>query len=143
MDHYIELLRQKKFSLIIFKGEKMIFESSGDGIRPLFDAAKNVGLVGLADSLIVDKVVGKAAALIVGYFKVKEVHCEILSYRGKMILDRVGMRYFTENVIPEVLNKAGTDICPFEKEVLDIDDPKEGYNQLYTKVKSLIGNNKC
>ncbi len=139
MDYYVNRLKQNKSSLIVLKEGKIIFESSADGIRPLFDAEKNVGLANLEDSIIVDKIVGKAAALIVSYFKVKEVHCEMLSHRGKIILDKMVRLYSTENLIPEVLNKAGTDICPFEREVLDIDNPEEAYNQLYKKLESLMG----
>ena len=143
MGSYLERLRREGLSLIVLKGGKTLFTSSGDGIRPLFDAIDMVGLAGLGGSVVVDKVVGKAAALLVSYFKAKEVHCVTLSVRGREVLDRRGIGCYWERVVPEVLNKAGTDICPFEKTVLDVDEPRDGYELLLAKLRSLRGGAQC
>lgn len=134
MDGYIERLRTEDLNLIIVKDDETLYTSSKIGMLPLFEAIKAVGLPTLKDSIVVDKVMGKASALLVSYFKAKEVHCVVLSRRAIGVLDRQGVKYYSERLTPEIANKFGTDICPFEKRVLDVDDPTEGYERLSIKM---------
>lgn len=143
MDSYLDRLRREGLSLIILKNGETLFTGSEEGIRPLFEAINRLGLPILRGSIVVDKVIGKAAALLVSYFKGREAHCLVLSVRAREVLDRQRIRYYPEKVIPEVRNKFGTDICPFEKVVLDVEEPEEGYERLSAKLKSLIGDVKA
>jgi len=79
LNGHIRRLRREGFNLIILKNDKTLFTSCEDGMRPLFEAINSLGSSTLEDSVVVDKIVGKAAALLLSYFKVKEVHCIVLS----------------------------------------------------------------
>lgn len=122
---------------MILKDGETIFRSSEEGMRPLFEAINRLGLPKLEDSLVVDKIVGKAAALLVSYFKAGEVRCAVMSARARNVLAEQKITYCAEKTIPEIMNKFGTDVCPFEKTVLDVENPKEGYARLYAKLKSM------
>ena len=135
MTDYLERLRREGLHLIILKDGKTIFTSSEEGMRPLLEAINRIGLPELNGSIVVDKIVGKAAAILISYFKAKETHCIVLSVRAREVLDKHGIKYCSEQVIPEIRNKLGTDICPFEKIVLEVEDPKEGYELLSAKLK--------
>ena len=117
------------------KEDKTIFESSEEGMQPILKAIRILDPSTLKDSIVVDKIVGKAAALLISYFKAKEVHCTVMSERAREVLKRHGIKYYPERVIPEILDKLGTSLCPFEKRVLDVDDPEKGYERLSTKLK--------
>jgi len=143
LDGYVERLRREGLNLIILKGDETLFTSNREGMRPLLEAINSLGLSKLRDSIVVDKIIGKAAALLVSYFKAEEAHCVVLSMRAREVLERQVIRYYSERLIPEMMNKFGTDVCPFEKAVLDVDDPEEGYERLSVKLKSLMGDVKA
>jgi len=123
--------------LIILKDGVTIFSRAGDGIIPLMEAVEALGLEQLNGSVVADKVVGKAAGLIIGYFKARYVHTKVLSKRGALILDACGIGCCTEEIVEEILNKDGTDMCPFERAVLNIEDPMGGYEVLNKTAKGV------
>jgi hypothetical protein len=91
----------------------------------------------LQNTIIVDKIVGKAAALLISYIQAQTVFCSLLSIRGKTVLKNHGITFFHEELTPEIINRYGTDICPFEKAVLDVEDPKIGYLRIQAKLQQL------
>ncbi len=135
MNNYLQRLRQEGLTLLILKDGKTIFSSSEEGMQPLLEAIHDVDPLILKDSIVIDKIVGKAAALLIIYFKGKEVHCTVISVRAREVLKRHEIPYRSEKVIPEIANKLGTGICPFEQVVMDVEDPEEGYERLFTKLK--------
>ena len=137
LDNFTDMLRREGSNLIILKDGEAVFTSNKDGMQPLLQAIDCIGLPVLGDSIVVDKIVGKAAALLISYFKAREVHCIVLSVRAKEVLDKQGIKYYSETMIQEIRNKLGTDICPFEKSVLDVVEPEEGYKLLVAKMKLL------
>ena len=120
---------------MILKGRATLFSSATKGVAPLVEAVEELGVKRLEGSVIVDRVVGKAAALIVAYFKAARVYAKVLSRRGASVLDRFGVGCIAEEVVEEILNREGTGICPFERMVLNIDDPAEGYEVVRRAVR--------
>ncbi len=137
MNYHIQRLKLEGLNLIILKGDKTLFTSRGEGMLPLYEAANSLGLSALEGSLVVDRIVGKAAALVVSRFKAVEVHCIVLSLRAMEVLDRQGIKHYSERLTPEIMNKLGTGICPFEDAVLDVEDPAMGCELVYAKLRSL------
>lgn len=135
MKNYQQLLRQEGLNLIIIKDDKTIFKSSKEGMQPLLEAIHSLDPSALKGSIVADKIVGKAAALLISYFKAKEVHCTVMSVRAKEVLKRHEIKYYSEKLLPEIANRLGTGICPFEEEVLDVDEPEKGYERLSKKLK--------
>ena len=135
MDNYIQQLRQGNLNLIILKDDKPVFASHDEGMKPLLKAIRSIDSFTLKGSVVVDKIVGKAAALLISYFEAREVHCTVISVRAKDVLKRHRIRYYAERTIPEIANRFGTAICPFEEMVLDVDEPKEGYERLSARLK--------
>ena len=137
MNDYLKQLRLEGLNLFILKGGKLLFTTREEGMRPLFDAINSSGLSVLEETVVVDKIVGKAAALLISYFKAKEVHCIVLSVKPKEVLEGQGIKHYWEKLTPEIVNRAGTGICPFEKAVMDVEDPRKGYERVYSTLKSL------
>ena len=83
--------------------------------------------VDLAGYSVADVVVGKAAALLFVKCGIKRVYAKILSEKGKRILQLYGLDCEYETLTKSIINRAGTDICPMEKAVLNTDDSEEAY----------------
>jgi iron complex outermembrane receptor protein len=135
--NYIKRLDEEGLNLIIIKNRKPIFKSSKKGMVPLLEAIENLGLPKLPNSIVVDKLVGKAAALIICFFKAREVQTKILSVKAREVLEKYEIKHSSERVIPKIMNKSGTNICPFEKAVSNTQDPAEGYKQVVTEAEKL------
>ncbi|MDE5721417.1 MAG: DUF1893 domain-containing protein [Clostridia bacterium] len=110
------------------------------GIAPIMNLiADGVDLNGYS---VADKVVGKAAAMLFVGCGVKQVFAKTLSLNGKIVLERFGIPYSYETLAKNIINRDGTDICPMEKTVLNIEDIEEGYSALKSKLKLMGLQNK-
>jgi hypothetical protein len=137
MTELFQRLDDLGLNLMIFKKELTIFTSAKPGIMPLLEAVDVLGLEQLKGSVVVDRIVGKAAALMFCYFKANRVYAKVLSKLGASVLNNYGIGCITEKVVEKILNREGIDICPFEKKVIDIEDPEEGYKVLLEAIKNL------
>ena len=89
--------------------------------------------VNLADYSVADIVVGKAAALLFIKCGIKKVFAKTISQSGKKALELHGVYCEYETLTEKIINREGTDICPMEKTVLNIDDAEEAYAALKNK----------
>ncbi|MCM1306094.1 MAG: DUF1893 domain-containing protein [Bacteroides sp.] len=102
--------------------------SSKRGIAPMMDFISDG--VDLAGYSVADIVVGKAAAFLFVKCGIKSVFAKTLSKSGKRILEEYGIEYEYEILADKIINRAGTDICPMEKAVLNCDNADEAYKIL-------------
>jgi len=131
------VLKEKNLTLVIAKNGKIIFQSSLHGIVSLLNAIESLGR-NLEEAAVADKVVGKAAALLCAFSRVKSVFALTLSIEGRKTLEESGIIYEFENLVPKILDKSGKDMCPFEKFSLSIENPKEAYFKLKKFADSLL-----
>lgn len=127
-------LKEKDFNLLIVKEGKTIFATKSQGILGLLQAIEKLGEQ-LVESSVADRIVGRAAALLCAYFKASSVFAITMSEEGERMLRENEISYRFENRVPNILNYERTDICPFEKHVMDLTKPDEAYE----KLKSFIG----
>jgi len=120
---WLELLEREGLSLLIVKEGKALFQSSDHGLRPLLEAVSGVEPSRLKGSTVIDKVVGKAAALLICYFQGEQVYAQTMSRPATKILEKRGIDFKSEKVV-EAME------CPFENAVMEIDDPEEGFKKL-------------
>ena len=73
-----DILLKENHSIVILKKDASVVTSVDRGVLPLIKLLKEDKLQ-LQDSIIADKVVGKAAALLMIYGGVKEVFCPVIS----------------------------------------------------------------
>ncbi len=77
-----------------------------------------------------DKLVGRAAALLAMYAQIRSVYASTIGVEAARLLEQHGIPYSYGSMVAKVMNKAGTDICPFEKAVSGTVDPGEAYRLL-------------
>ncbi len=88
---------------------------------------------------VADVIVGKAAAMLFIKTGIVAVHAMTLSNGGLDILNSHNVPCTYDNLVDNIINRKGDDICPMEKTVLHIDDIEQGYLALldtYTRLKS-------
>lgn len=113
------------------------YTSKFAGIRPLLQPL-NVDKHFFEESFVIDKVIGKSAAFLILYGKVKKVHALIMSEHAKQLLDKHQVDYSYDKLVPYIQNNIKTDMCPMEKTVLNIEDINEAFNALNRKVDDLM-----
>ena len=105
------------------------------GVKPMLRLiASGAELTGYSAA---DIIVGKAAALLFVKCGIVAVYAKTLSKSGKQVLETHGIPYEYETLVERILNRAGTDSCPMEKAVADINDPEEGYKALVAQVRRM------
>jgi len=124
-----ESLRKSNSALVIVKNGQVLYESSASGIQSLLMAMDRTGGE-MKGSALADRIVGEAAAQLCAYSHVREVYAVILSSCGKDVLERNGIYYEYDNMVPHILNVKKTDLCPFEKMVAGSTSPQEAYERL-------------
>jgi len=123
------ILRGKNLSLVMVKRGTPLFESHSSGISGLLQAIDSLGNI-LSGASVADRVVGRAAALLLTYSRTKEVYAATMSNEGLKVLKENGIPVEHDNLVPKILDKEGKNICPFERFSLSIKTPNEAYKKL-------------
>ena len=129
-----ELLKND-YSLIASNG----YYSFDKGIKPVLMKV-NEKRDYFKDLEVVDRVIGKASAMLLVYSGVKHVYGLLLSEAGKDILEKYHIPYQYDELVDYIENDKRDGMCPMELTVKDIDDLEAAYNALNDKVKQLMSN---
>jgi len=135
VEEFLRSFRKGKLSLMVVQGGSVVYSSRGDGLSPLIDAVDS-GKGYLRDALVIDRVVGRAAALLICYGKSKHIFADLMSETALQILDACGLDYDYEQLVPHILNEDSTGLCPFEMLVEGVSDPEEGYRLISEKIRT-------
>ena len=76
----------------------------------------------LRGAMIADKVVGKGAAVLMTAGGVRWVYAEVISQSALEFLLTHNIEAEYGRVVPNIINRAGTDICPVEKLCMQCDN---------------------
>ena len=101
-------------TLRIYRGGKLVFSSKKDRLLPLMDYLA-AGKDGQAPVLIYDKIMGNAAALLVIVVKANEVFSPLGSELAVKTLEKHGVQYHLEKIVPFIMREDGKDLCPMEQ----------------------------
>lgn len=136
LDSAREKIKSNKASCIVIKNDKIEYEVDGRGVMPLRKAyEEHPGL--LEDAFVVDKIIGKAAAVIIILGGAKKAHGLIMSHAARDYLTEYGVEISFDVCVDIITGMDGTGICPIEKSVLDIADPKEAYQSMTERISEL------
>ena len=138
MNYFLENLELTGNSLMIYDENKLIYSSNKDGIRPHLEAIELLGDQ-LHGKIMVDKIVGRAAALLMLYSQAREIHALVLSSPAKELLEGK-VDYVYNKLVDQIKTKDGRIYCPFERMVQNIDDPNEAYYNIQKKMTSFKNN---
>jgi len=103
-----------------------LLRSDERGIRPPLQWLREDPSL-LRGAEVSDKVIGKAAALLFRYGGVKSVWAERMSEAAAAFLAAQGIVYAYDELVPAILNREGTGLCPMEQRALALDDPAAAF----------------
>lgn len=129
-----EILYSGEYTCVIIKGEQT-YTSVSRGVKPLVKwYADGVDLTGFYAA---DKVVGKATAFLYVLLGVKEVFAKVMSVTAKSVLEEQGIKAQYESLVPNIINRQGDGICPFEEAVLSAENKNEAYEIIRNKMQEM------
>lgn len=120
-------------TLAVCRGDDLTV-SREKGIKPLLKLTQGDDL---RNASAADRIVGRAAAMLYALTGVEEVFAQVLSEQGRTVLKRYGIVYEYGTLTENIINRAGTGLCPMEEAVKDIDDLKEALAAIKAKVAAL------
>ena len=123
-------LKLGNHSLLVYKDENITFQDE-HGIKPLLIQIKKKGL---KNAVAVDKVIGKAAALLMVYGKVKRVHTNIIAKDAIKIFEKYNVKYSYNEIVDLIQDMKKNGLCPMEQKVLNIDNPRKAYKIFIKRV---------
>ena len=128
------LFAEGGYTCVLCKGDAL-YTSTRAGVAPLMEwIADGVDLRGFA---AVDKIVGKAQAMLAVLAGLKEVFAPVMSQSGRDYLERHGIAASCDTLVPLIVNRQGTGSCPMEAAVAAIEQPDEGMRALQKRIREL------
>ncbi len=123
------LVQSGEASCVVIRNGKIACMGKGLGIAPLISIYENKPET-LRGAFVVDKVIGKAAAMMIVLGGAKSAYGEVMSVSACEYLAKHGCDFAFGRRIDTVSNRTGNGICPLERSVLGVDDPAAGYRLL-------------
>lgn len=136
MERLLQILNEEQLSCVVLQNHK-IYKKSAMGIVPMIQLLDEGHL---KDALVADKIVGKAAAFLMVQGKIKQVHAKVLSHPALQVLQTYGINVSYDTLVPHIINRSNTGICPMEACVKDIQDPllgEQALRQMIQQMKTL------
>ena len=128
---YLERLLQK-YSLVVLDDESIIYCSTDSTIKPIVYAIRDLGAK-LNGKIIADRVIGKAAALVIANVRPGYVYGLIMSIGAKTVLEKYNITYDYDELVSHIRTPSG-EICPFEKIVENIEDPHTALKMIASRL---------
>lgn len=128
IEHDIErarkMISENGLGLVAIKEGKVIMEAEDRGIRPFVQAVTDLGEK-LRGAVIGDRVTGRASAMLCIYSGAVAVYTPLASDSAATELQLANIKLIADERTPRILNRQGTDMCPFEKMTEDLQSSNE------------------
>ena len=126
-----ELLESGGYTCVITDGDA-VFTSTLRGVKPLVQFLESkTDMTGFSAA---DKVVGRATAYLYVLLGVKNLYAQVISQPALAVLQENGIDAQYGNLVPNIINRKGDGICPFEAAVMDITEPQKAYAAIRQKM---------
>lgn len=113
----VERLFAERCSCVVRNGDALrIFRERG--VKDLFLLLRDDPAL-LRGAFVADKVVGKGAAALMALGGVDALFADVVSRAALELLDREGVRVEYRTVVPYIVDRAGTGVCPVERACAD------------------------
>ncbi|MBO7456476.1 MAG: DUF1893 domain-containing protein [Paludibacteraceae bacterium] len=124
----LDMLNEQGLSLLVFNnGELTTHANRGVQDLLLLISEQPERLQG---AVVADKIIGKAAAAIMAFGGVKEVHTNIICTPAKQLFEAQGIPVFATEEVPMILNRDKSSMCPIDTQIADIESIEECVEKL-------------
>ena len=129
-----ETLASENLSCIVLRPDGDIVKEFGSGIAPTVRLLENGVLPG---SIVVDKIIGKAAAMLLTLGRVSHIHGVVMSRSAFEWLEGHSISAGYDTLVDFIVNRAGNGVCPMEETVQGETDEKIALSLLKKKIVEL------
>lgn len=129
-----ELLESGGYTCVLTNGDA-VYTSTLRGVKPLVQFLESD--TAFAGFSAADKVVGRATAYLYVLLGVQALYAQVISQPALAVLQENGIAVSCGNLVPNIINRKGDGICPFEAAVMDITDPQKAYTAIRQKMQEL------
>ena len=129
-----QLLNSGSYTCVLCRGDR-VYTSSLRGVKPLVEFYRsNTDFNGFSAA---DKVVGRATAFLYILLGVKAVFARVISRSALEVFAENGVAAVYDTLTPNIINRRGDGICPFEQAVLCTKNPNEAFEIICNKIIEL------
>lgn len=122
IEKLVELLQDNDVRGVACSCKGDIVEFHNPGVLDLFNMLNTMPLF-LNGGMVADRVVGRGAALLLVKGQVTKVYAKLISQPALNVLSQAGIEVGYDSVVPNIINRAGSGICPVEQLTLNVNDP--------------------
>ncbi len=134
VEEKLAYLEENGLSLFIERDGEVVFESREPMLKPLFRlAARQPEL--LNGAVLVDKIVGRAAAMLAVLGGVAQVVTPMAGEAAAEVLHQAGIALYARRIVPAIHNRDGSDLCPMEKLADTCASPQELFDRLAALIR--------
>lgn len=117
-----------------------IYKADGRGVKPILTKLYTDRKY-FKNAIVVDKVIGKAAAMLLIDSGAKFIHGELMSEYAIEVLKEYKIPYSYGKKAEFIKNRTNTGMCPLESSVQNIKDVTLAFDVAVKKVEELMKNN--
>ena len=125
IDLAIRELDEGGYTCVVRNGQRN-YVSNHRGIAPLVHWLEETPCV-LKNAVVADKVIGKAAALLLVHGGIKELYTRVISRPAVAVLRRAEISFSYGEMVEYIENRDKTGRCPMELRAEDIESPFEAF----------------
>ena len=133
----LKQLQSDGFYSLIAARPDLLYTSHERGIAPIMNMLKRDQSY-FHDCIIVDKIIGKAAAMLLTLSHAQYIHGQLMSINAMRYLDEHGIAYSYDHACDIIINRTGTGMCPMEETVANVNDSQAAYRALCIKLDQLM-----
>lgn len=119
----LRLLESGTATLAVKKKGALAFQHFGRGIGPALMLLEEQPEL-LRGAEVYDTIIGKAAASLFILGGAAYVYGQTMSQSAAELLTRYGVPHDCRDCPSQIINRAGTGLCPFEQAVLEVETPE-------------------
>lgn len=132
VDEAVRMIADRRAECVLVKGGTLEARR-GRGVMPLLEFYDQTPKR-FSGAVVVDKVIGRAAAMIALRGKVRAVYGEIMSEDAFELLESRGVPAAYGQLVPRILNAKRDGLCPLEQSVAGIEDPERALKALRRRI---------
>lgn len=131
-----ELMSSGVSTCMILDKDDVVFESNYRGVKPLLDFMDKKYLGNRL--ILIDKIIGKGAAMLAHLIGIKEIYTPIISEDGyNYITNYTDIQLECDKRVPFIINRAGDGMCPVENSLKDINESSEALETIHKTLEKL------
>lgn len=130
----LQLLREGQAACVVLRDGEIVRSETGRGVAPMIRLYEDGALQG---AYVVDKIVGKAAAMLMTLGGVSGCYALTVSRAALDWFSGHSISVEYEVCAEYIVNRTGDGMCPMEQTVKELNDPSDALTALKRKIAEL------